>query len=477
MADSFDPVINLRESAGAPETQPLSAPDSPLNSVTAALKRTNPHRDIMTAAMTIAVLTAIVRLASVAKELNVAWRFGTSDDLDAFLISVLVPTAIVAILASSFNASVIPIYIETKEHEGSAAAERILQSATAWVILCLIPVAALVVFAAPVYLRVLGSAFSHDKLQFTLKLVCVTSVVVVLGGVGALWTSVLNAERRFAVTAVTPLATPLITLGFLWWAPGWRTASLVAGMIVGSATEMLLLGYALRKLGLSLQPRWPRIDSKIRRLGGQFLPVAAGSILNSGNFMVDSAMAAMLAAGSVASLNYGNRIIQLPIVLLSAPLGTALMPYLSRLAAARDWPELRRTVRRFIGLSFFFTLPLTAGLIIFSRPIVSILYQRGAFTAADVLLVSRVQAFYALEIPSYVVSIVVVRLISSLQSNQLLLFATIINLVINVSLNFVFMRWLGVPGLALSTSIVYLFSTVLCYVVIMRRLQKLSGTN
>src|SRR5262249_25544271 len=145
--------------------------------------------------------------------------------------------------------------------------------------------------------------------------------------------------------------------------------------------------------------------------------------------------------------------------------------------AARDWVELNRTARQYIKLTFIITLPLTLGLFLFSQPIVRLLFYRGAFTAADVQQVSRIQAFYALQIPRYLVSIVVVRLISSIQSNQLLLFATIINLLTNIVLNFIFMRWLGLPGIALSTSVVYLLSTILWYLVIMSRLRKLISAD
>lgn len=449
----------------------------PFASLTSSVRRGSPHREIVNAALTIAFLTAIVRFASVGKELIVAWRFGTSDDLDAFLISLLVPVSIVSVLAGSFSASFIPIYIETKQNGGIEAARQLFQSVIGWVLLLLVLITLLAVLAAPVYLPVLGSGFSVEKLHFTFQLLCVNSTLVILGGMAAVCAVALNGERQFAISAAAPLATPLFTLCFLWMAPGWRTFALVAGLIAGAAIELFILGIALKRSGLPLVPRWPRIDPQIRRLAGQFFPVMIGSILNSGNFIVDQAMAAMLAAGSVAALNYGNRIVQFPLVLASTALGTALMPYLSQRAAAKDWSELRRTLHRYIGLSFFLTLPVTVGLFLFSTPLVSILFHRGAFADDDVQLVSRIQAFYALQIPSYLVSIIVVRLISSMQANQLLLFATIINLVMNIVLNYTFMRWLGLPGIALSTSVVYLLSTTLWYLVIMRRLLKLCGPN
>ena len=440
-----------------------------------SLKRPDTHHRIMNAALTIAFFTALVRIASVVKELTVAWRFGTSDDLDAFLISILIPVVIVSMFASAFSASFIPIYVETKEREGRTAAQFLFQSLVGWLLPLLVLVTALVVLGAPWYLPVLGSGFGADKLRFTFKLVCLNSLLIVPGGLTAAWAAPLNAERKFAITSCVPLATPLLTLGFLWVVPSWRILALIAGVLAGIVTELVLLGTSLQRLGCSLVPRWPRIDPNIRRVAGQFLPLMSGTILNSGNVMVDGAMAAMLAAGSVSALNYGNRVVQFPLGLASAALGTALVPYLSSMAAARNWVELDRTVRRYIALTFLITLPLTACLFFFSTPIVKLLFYRGAFVADDVRLVSRVQAFYALQIPSYLVSIIVVRLISSLQANQLLLFATIINLLTNIVLNYAFMHWLGLPGIALSTSVVYLLSTILWYFIIMKRLRRMAG--
>jgi putative peptidoglycan lipid II flippase len=298
-----------------------------------------------------------------------------------------------------------------------------------------------------------------------------------VGGLAAVCSAALNAERKFVITAAAPLITPALTVIYLYLFPARRVFALTTGIVEGSAIELLILIVALHRVGITISPRWPCIDAKIRRLAGQFVPVMSGAVLNSGNVVVDQAMAAMLATGSVAALNYGNRVVQFPLVLLSAPLGTALMPYLSQLAAAKDWLELKRIVHRSIRLTGFITLPLTVLLILFSRQIVSLTFYRGAFSSADVFLVSRVQAFYALQIPAYVVSIIVVRLISSLQANQLLLFATIINLLTNIILNFAFMRWMGLPGIALSTSVVYLVSTIFWYSIIMRRLRELSAAT
>ena len=431
-----------------------------------------PHREIVHAALTIAALTAVVRSISVVKELIVAWRFGTSDDLDAFLISLLVPVAVISIFAGSFNAAFIPVYIHTRENEGIAAARQLFQQVVGWALLVLVLAAVLIVLGAPVYLPLIGSGFSAEKLLLTFKLVCLSAPVVMLSGLAALCSAALNAERRFAISAVAPLATPVLTVCFLWLVPSLRSFALIAGVVCGAAAEMLWLGIALRRHGFSLRPLWPRRDPKVRRLAAQFAPAMSSSILTSGNFMIDQAMAAMLPAGSVAALSYGNRIVQFPIVLAATALGTALMPYFSRLAAGRHWVELNQSFRHYLKLTFLFSVPLAVLFFLFSEPLVDLLFRRGAFTATDVHLVGRIQSFYALQIPFYIAGIIVARLMSAVQANRLLLWAASINLLTNVLLNYLFMRWMGVAGIALSTSIVYLFSTTLWCFVIIRRLRQ-----
>ena len=108
--------------------------------------------------------------------------------------------------------------------------------------------------------------------------------------------------------------------------------------------------------------------------------------------LVDQSMAAMLAPGSVAALNYARKIITVFIVIGATPLGTAALPYFSQMVANQDWRGCRHTLRVYAQSIVLVTVPITLGLVLFSHPLIRILYQRGAFTPADTAVVSRVQA-------------------------------------------------------------------------------------
>lgn len=183
-------------------------------------------------------------------------------------------------------------------------------------------------------------------------------------------------------------------------------------------------------------------------------------------------MAAMLSPGSVAALGYGNRVIAFPITLITTALSTAVIPYFSKMVACEEWKEVRRTLKHYIFLIVAVSFPLTGLLLVFSEPIVQILFQRGSFTASDTHLVAQIQSFFALQIPVRGAGILIVRLISAMRSNQILMWGSGCNFIINIVLNYLFMQWFGVSGIALSTSCVYLFSFSFLFYFVIKNLQK-----
>src|SRR5918911_4982265 len=92
------------------------------------LERGSTNRRIFTAMLTVGALSVIVKLAATLKEVAFAHRFGASDELDAFLIAFLLPSVVMNIVAGSFNAALIPTYIEVRDRDGREAAQRLFAS-------------------------------------------------------------------------------------------------------------------------------------------------------------------------------------------------------------------------------------------------------------------------------------------------------------------------------------------------------------
>jgi putative peptidoglycan lipid II flippase len=433
------------------------------------------NRRIFRAAVVVGGLTLGVKLASLVKEVTVAASFGTADALDAFLIAFLLPSYLINVVGGSLNAALIPGYIQVRQAEGPAAAQRLFSGAVTFSGVLLLLATALLAALGPFLLPLLASGFAPDKLLLTERLFYLLLPAVAVSGLATNWESVLNAGERFGLTAFAPLMVPLTTTAALLAAgPAWGVYALVLGTVGGTLLQLSLLGLALRKQGLNLWPRWHGLDPALRRVIGQYLPMTAASALMSSTLLVDQSVAAMLAPGSVSVLSYGNKLIAPVLGIGTMALGTAVLPYFSKMVAAGDWAGLRHTLKTYSRLILLVTVPATAALVLLSGPLVQVLFRHGRFTDGDALAVSRVQAMYALQLPFYSLGILFVRLLSALRGNHILLGGTVISFVLNIVLDLALLRAFGIAGIALSTTLVYLVSCGFLGVMLRRRLQAVS---
>ena len=433
------------------------------------------NRQIFAATIIVGLLTGFGKFASVAKELVVAWKFGTGNELDAFVMALVIPSFITNVIANPIKLALIPVYIKVKEQEGKSVAQNLLLGVMIRAIILLAITTIAVAVTSPLYLPLLASGFSAEKLELTNNLLWFISPSILLFGIISIWGGILNAGEKFALAAVSPIITPLVTVIILLAIPSWGIYTLVGGLILGSLVEMIIVGIGLFRQGIFRQLHWPKYDRNVELVKQQYLPVITGAFLMSSTTLVDQSMAAMLSPGSIAALGYANRVIALPLTLITLALGTAVVPYFSKVIAQKDWRKIDRTFKYYLKLIFLTTVPLTILFILASKLIVRLLFERGSFTAEDTQLVSQIQIYYALQIPFYVAAIFVVRLINSLGVNHFLTWGSSISLIVNVVANYAFVQWIGVKGIALSTSCVYLISFIFLYVLTNKYVRQISS--
>jgi putative peptidoglycan lipid II flippase len=414
---------------------------------------------IMSAAAIVGFFTILSQIGGFAKELTVAAWFGTGDAVDAFLIALLVPTFIVNVLAGSLSASFLPTFIRVYKNWGLAGAQKVLTGViTGFLIFGLILSVILIVFT-PLYLPALCSGFSPEKLKLAQMILYALVPIILLKGFSTICAGVLNALDNFALSAILPILGPTAAIFFiLTVGASLGIYALVIGTILGFGLETFFIGGAIIKRKFSLRPQIIRFDPDLRVVIGQFLPMIAGSIIMGSTEIVDKGMAAALAPGSVAALNYGNKIIAAVMTLATTAIGTAALPYFARMVAEKDWKNIRSTINFYLRIIFVIGIPAALLIYALSDSIVNIIFQRGSFTTEDTAIVSPVQAYFAFQIPFYVGGIVVVRLISALRANHILMWGAAINLVVNIGFNILFIHYFGLNGIALSTSFVYLIS-------------------
>jgi putative peptidoglycan lipid II flippase len=414
----------------------------------------------LNASILVTALVVLVKIVSVAKEILVARRFGAADSLDAFYVALIVPNFLGAILVSSLNAALIPTYIELRETQSRQAAQQLFANIGACYLAMSLCICLLLFGTNEWLLPVLGSGFGNSKLALTREIFYILVGTMCVGGMSGLWQAALNAHERYGFTALAPICNPLlVVMSLLMWARGGIFA-LAFGVLLGSLGELALSGYVLTKDGISLIPRWSGLDQASRRVLVQYVPLIAGGILMSSNNLVDQSFAAMLGSGSVSALNYANKLVS---VIMTVGLSSSiiLLPNLSRLSANSDWAGIRSAITTYTWIIALGAILATLLLVSFSEPLVAMLFQRGAFTRNDTHLVAGVQTLLCLQLPFHAVGMLYVRALSSLRRNDILMWGTLLTVSANAGFDVLFMKFLGLPGIALSTSVVYALSY--CY--------------
>jgi putative peptidoglycan lipid II flippase len=228
---------------------------------------------------------------------------------------------------------------------------------------------------------------------------------------------------------------------------------MVYSTLAGSLVHAAVVLWMMDSHGYRFRLRWYGMTQATREVAQQYGPVLLSGVVASGGLLVDQSMAAMLPAGSVSALVYGNRFVSVVISLLAGAVSTVLTPYFSRMIAQRDWAGCRHTLRTWVRITAFVSVPIAGLLIGGSHLVVRLAFERGAFAKRDTAVVATVMAMYAIQIPFFVVSRVFYRFIVSMRRTDLALYCGVVNLFLDIVLNVVLMRWLGVAGIALATSL------------------------
>ncbi len=419
------------------------------------------NRRILGAMVTVTPILLLGKVVSGSKDILVAARFGVGDEVDAFLVAFLLPSFIINLVSGSFNAALIPVYVHERESRGDKSAYEVLSSTTICTLASLALASGLLILAAPFALPLVASRFSASKLALASHLLLLLIPALVLNGLSTLWGAVLNAHDRFLVRALASLAIgigPLICVAA--FGLSWGISALALGTVAGFALEAAIVGAGVRALGVPLWPQWHRFDERLRRVLTQFAPMFMGSLVMGLNPIVDQSMAAALSPGSVAAIGYGGKAVAVILSLGAVAISTAVLPHFSTMVARNQWAGIRSTMRVYSGLVFGLSLAATGLGVFFSPQLVQLVFQHGRFTPQDARLVSSIQAFYLLQLPFHLTSLLFVRLISAMGRNQVLMWISVLNVITNTAGNYAFAHYLGVPGIALSTSLVFVLSSL-----------------
>lgn len=412
------------------------------------------NRKILRAVTSVAAAGLVVKLAAMAKEAVVAGAYGRSDAMDAFLAAFLIPNLLINLLAESMNQALIPTMIRVRLREGHEEAQKLLSSSMLTLFVFLAAVSVGMGLMARSFFPLVAWGFPATKLDLAVRLFWGLLPMVVLSGMASNCAAVANAMESFALPALAPLVMPLcIIVGTVALQAGMGVWALVVSTVAGAALQAGLNGWAMQRQGFRMSLRWHQASEATWEVARQYGPILLSSVVASGGLLVDQAFAATLPAGSVSTLVFAGKFVSVAVALLAGAVSSAITPYFSSMVAMRDWAGCRNAMRTWAGRMAWASLPISVALIAGSRLLVRLTLQHGRFGAVDTAAVAVVLAMYAIQVPFFVVSRVFYRFLLAMRRTDLILYCGVVNLVLDVVLDMVLMRWMGVAGIALATSL------------------------
>jgi putative peptidoglycan lipid II flippase len=399
------------------------------------------------------------RLLGFIRDILIAAILGAGPVSDAFFVAFKLPNFLRRLFAEgAFNAAFVPLFAGELEQNGRAAAKAFAEEVLA-VLLCVLlflVVVAQIVMPWLMYVLAPGFADDPEKFDLTVQLTRIAFPYILFISLVSLLGGVLNSLYRFAAAAATPIILNLCLIGALLGlshvteTPGH---ALAIGVSAAGVLQFAWLVIALRRAGIALRLPRPRLTPRVKHMLAIIAPAALGAGVAQVNLVVDVIIASLLPEGAVSFLYYADRVNQLPLGVIGVAVGTALLPLLSRQLRAAENEAAGESQNRAIEGALLLTLPAAAALMIIAPAAISVLFERGAFTAAATAASADALIAYAAGLPAFVMIKVLVPGYFARQDTKTPVRIAIVCLVVNVGFNLALMGPLGHVGIALATTL------------------------
>lgn len=408
------------------------------------------------------------------REIFIARAFGTSAELDAFraantfsdlLDSVIAGTTIAAVFIPVFSTYL--VQGAEGRREGWRFASAVLNAMS----LSLAGLAGIGILLAPQLIEyVIAPGFGPAQRDLAANLMRVVLFSAMVFGVSGTVTGILHAQNRFILPALAPpIHNVAIIISLFTLVPRFGIMGLAYGVVVGSLLHLGIQIPGLVRSGMRYFPTLGVRQKSMRHLLDLLGPRVITTNVIQITRLIMINLASYLGEGSISALGYAYSLWQFPETMIGTAIGLAVFPRLARQAARSDLPEFNRIYRTALVTILALAIPSALFLIVFATPLVTILFQRGAFGSESTALVARVLQFYALAIIGESILEVTARVFYAQHDSRTPMSIAIGSMILRLLLMVWWRDTLGAPGLALAYALGVMFEGGMLWFVAHRR--------
>ena len=401
------------------------------------------------------LINLVLAVVAFGKDMFLAAYLGTSAEADAFLVSYfVVDTLGNNLLATALGIAGLPVLAGLKMQ---GLKQRFNKAVLAMAVFSLLAggiLTLLMWMGREPILDLFGSGLTPATVRLGTSVFSIILPAMVLFPLASVGTSILQVHGRFSLPALGPVvfnAVFLAGLIGLWQAtipPAQGVRWLGMAILAALCTMLITLWLPIFKSG---QVRLGRLgwglSSELQAVFRRFLPYLAVIMSTQVTYAVERYLAAGQGIGNVAALNYAFRLVQFPIWVFVAAVSNVMFPAMAKAYSRGENPEFRRLVRKSLGACILVTVPVMLILFLGRRPIVALLFERGAFSAYSVGITATIMGGYTLTIVWQGVSTILLRALLSIGRTGLGTIAAWLAFIVNVGFDFSTVPVIGVSGI------------------------------
>lgn len=441
----------------------------------AAIRVRAANKYIFRALLSLSSAALFVRVTGMLNQVVASKQFGAGAVMDGYFVAYTLPTVLAYLIIGAIEAAVIPVYSRARLQKSKEETSRLFSTILNLFMLSSLLLTVLLIIFHRQMVFLTAPALDQFRANTAADLALFMDPVLFLMVVVGLLESIFNVEGQFGWPAYAGILVPLTTavlVVFLGNSQG--VVVLCIGMVLGLCLQ--LGAFTIRARHAQLVYR-PVLDLRTPEIGSIFVaiwPVFLGGLIAQASPLVDQIFASLLSTGSISALSYSLKIVSIFSGVIFASVGRAILPYLSRQAAASDMKAFKETLRLYLWTVGLGTVVLSVLMLLLAHPIVHILFQRGAFTADDTSRTATTLVGFVFGLTPMALGYITARAFSAIGKNRVLMGVSVFSVVANAVFDYIFARFWQSQGIALSTSAVYFCTMLILFTTLSRMIGKLN---
>lgn len=426
--------------------------------------------------------TFLSRISGLLRDITITHFLGATWVADSFGVAFVIPNMLRGLFGEgALSAAFIPLYTEFKEKKTKKETIQFALNILSLVLIILIILVLLGILLTPIIVRIIAPGFESQARELTISLTRILFPYLLLIGLTSTIIAILNAHSIFFFPSLSPalfnlgIILPVVIHSIIFESTlEQKVYIFAAGVLIGGLCQLLMNLPLLKKLGYRLKFYLNLKQKEISQVWKRMIPGIIGLGIREVNVVVDTLLASFLVTGSVAALQYGNRLMQLPLGVFGIAVGTAALPLFSKQTATNKTDELKASVQDALNLILLIMIPITVLIIVIGKDAIALVYLHGRFDQTALIMTYSALVFYSLGLVSHSCVRIFAPTFFALKDTKTPVKVAVIAAICNILLDLLLIRFLQLRGLALATSLSATIQAIFLYILINNRIGRLN---